>query len=986
MFTFFCFCTWAQTNNSVLTNGTWYKIAVSETGVFKITSSDLINMGVNLNSINPKNIRIYGNGAGMLPEPNNQFRQDDLVENAIEVVGEDDNVFDLGDYILFYGQSPVVKVLKADNSGFEHKMNYYSDSTYYFLNTDIGPGKRIQENISLNDPPSHFANSFDELQYHEVDFVNLIKTGKLWLGECFDSVLTYNYSSHFPNLDTLSPVNILVSVAARSDVQSSFRIDANSQNILSPTIGPVFYSQTSTFAVRENSNADFNAYSDSIQITITYNKEGITSVGWLDYFELNARRKLIMYGNQMSFRDRLSKGIGNITKFTLSNPPAGTEIWDITNPLNVKKQATVAAANNLEFVTNTDTLKDFFVFDNVSFLTPQFIKVVANQNLHGLSCANLIIVTNPLFINEAQQLADHHISHDNISIAIVTTEQIYNEFSTGAQDISAIRDFIRLKYQTGQSTDDSLVNVLLLGDASYDYKNRVPNNSNFVPTFESVSSLQPTSSYATDDFFTLLDSLEGVESSGMMDIGIGRLPVRTQAEAQDVVNKIIHYTTNQICLKNWRTNLCFIADDGDANMHMTQSSYISNKIDTTNSCFNINKIYFDDYLEVQDTTGYSYPDANAAINHQFNEGNLFVNYIGHGNENELAHESVLTNSDLQNLTNFDKLPFFYAATANFGRYDNPGIISCGENLILNSLGGSIGAIVPVRLTYSQLNFNLFQNFMNNFFELNQNEEHFSIGELYRTAKNITGSTTEINKRCFSLLGDPAIKLSFPQHQVITSQINGVNSQYPLDTLTQGDAVSIEGSVADNNGNILNNFNGTIYYRLYDMMRNDTTLGNNGSNPFIFHRQDSILIEGSENVVNGAFQIQFIVPNYGQSGYGYPKISFYASNNITDAMGCFEDVVMQFNQTGIFENLDNNLQAKIYPTITSDNLFVQFGSQQTKEIKVTITDLTGRLVYNRYMGNIEDSEFTIDVTGMENGLYIIRVSSNNSYQSQKFIKE
>ncbi|PKP21384.1 MAG: hypothetical protein CVU05_06875, partial [Bacteroidetes bacterium HGW-Bacteroidetes-21] len=853
MLALFCFCSWAQTSNSVLTNGTWYKIAVSKTGVYKITSNDLINMGVDLNSINPKYIRIYGNGAGMLPEPNSLFRQDDLIENAIEVIGENDNVFDLNDYILFYGQSPVEISLKADSSGFEHQMNYYTDSTYYFLNTDIGLGKRIQDKSSLSDLPTHTVTSFDDFQYHEIDSVNIMQTGKLWLGERFDTVLTYIYPFLFSNFDTLTPINLSLSVAARADVQSSFSVYANTQNIFNPTVSAVIiFSPTSTYASQTTSNIDFNPHSEAFQLSITYNKESAIAIGWLNYIELNARRKLIMSGNQMSFRDRLSLGTGNISKFILTNPPTETVIWDVSDPLNVKKQATVTASNSLEFITNTDTLKEFIAFDNLTFLTPQIVKAIVNQNLHGLSSANLIIVTNPLFINEAQQLADHHINHDNISAAVVTTDQIYNEFSSGAQDISAIRDFIRLKFQTGQNTDDSLVNVLLFGDASYDYKNRIPNNSNFVPTFEATSSFHPTASFATDDFFTLLDSTEGEESSGIMDIGIGRLPVRTKAEAQDVVNKIIHYSTNSNCLKNWRTNLCFIADDEDGNIHMAQSSYISNNIDTTNSCFNINKIFFDDYVEVQDTSGYSYPDANAAIDHQLNEGNLLINYIGHGNEIGLAHENVLSNSDIQNLTNIENLPLFYVATAEFGRYDNPAIISGGENLILNSQGGSIGAIVPARLTYAQQNFALFQNFMYTFFELKQNGEHYSIGELYKTAKNATGTGFDINKKCFSLLGDPAIVLSFPQYQVLTSQINGVNAQGPLDTLNQGETVSIEGSIADNDGNILNNFNGTIYYRFYDMMRNDTTLGNNGNIPFNFHRQDSILLQGSEPIVNGTF--------------------------------------------------------------------------------------------------------------------------------------
>ena len=216
------FFSFSQISNSILSSGNWYKIAVGETGIYKITYYDLINMGVDVNSINPKNIRIYGNGAGMLPELNSQSRPDDLAENAIKVIGEDDNVFDANDYILFYAQSSVTMNIRQNNTGFEHKMNLYADSTYYFLNTEIGLGKRITLQPSLTDTPNYIVISFDDFQYHEVDLFNLLKSGKLWLGEKFDSILTYNFSLYCPNIDTTNQINFLVSVAARSGVTSSF--------------------------------------------------------------------------------------------------------------------------------------------------------------------------------------------------------------------------------------------------------------------------------------------------------------------------------------------------------------------------------------------------------------------------------------------------------------------------------------------------------------------------------------------------------------------------------------------------------------------------------------------------------------------------------------------------------------------------------------------------------------------------------------------
>ncbi|OFX29275.1 MAG: hypothetical protein A2X08_13580 [Bacteroidetes bacterium GWA2_32_17] len=976
---------WCQISNSILLSGNWYKIAVGETGIYKITYNDLINMGVDVNSINPKNIRIYGNGAGMLPELNSQNRPDDLAENAIKVIGEDDNVFDVNDYILFYAQSPVTSNVRQNNTGFEHKMNLYTDSTYYFLNTDIGLGKRITLRPSLTDTPNYIVTSFDDFQYHEVDLFNLLKSGKLWLGEKFDSILTYNLSFYFPNIDT-NQINYKASVAARSGVTSSFSILANAQNILNLNVAFVqLYSITSNYFNITTGIANFNSLSDTLNLSLTYNIGDSTSIGWLDYFEINARRKLIMSGSQMLFRDMTSQGIGNISKFIVLNSPISTEVWDVSYPLNIKEQLTVTNGINKEFIVNTDSLKEFIAFDNTSFLTPQFIKQVTNQNLHGLSSANMLIVTNPLFVNEANQLSNHHISYDNISVKVVTTEQIYNEFSSGAQDLSAIRDFTRLMYQKGQDISDSLSQILLFGDASYDYKNRITNNTNFVPTFESLASSAPISSVASDDFFTLLDSLEN-GLIGSMDIGVGRLPVKTQNEAQDVDNKIINYSTNPNTFKNWRTDLCFIADDEDSNEHISHANIITNTIDTSYDCYNINKIYLDDYIEVYDTLGSSYPSVNQAIENQFLNGSLVMSYVGHGNETQLASEKVLTLATIQSLTNIDNLPFFYVSGCEFGKFDKPEITSGSEGLILNPLGGCIGLIASDRITFSSSSFVLSHKFYDYLFERNQNGEHYKLGEILKIAKNLTSSEADINKRTYLLLGDPALKLSYPEYNVVTTQINDINIQNQLDTLFPGDTINIKGFVADNSGNTINSFYGTIYYKLYDKERMDTTLGNNVNTIYLFLRQDSVLLQGNDNVVNGMFQIQFVVPNNLSSGYGFPKFSYYATNNLIDAMGCFEDIVMSGSQTSIADNIFNEMQINIYPTITSDKLFVKMSSENVDKLRVNINDLTGRNVFNRNYTKSDFTDFSIDVSILEKGLYVINFFDKTNSISRKFIKK
>ena len=216
-------------DNSVLANGIWYKFKTNQTGVHKITYDNLVQMGINPESINPKNIRIYGNGGGMLPERNADFRYDDLQENAIFVEGETDTKFDRTDYILFYATAPDTWKFKASNSTFYHVRNVYSDFTYYFLTTDLGAGKRTGNEPSLQDVPNHTVTTFNDYAFHETDSYNLIKSGREWYGEVFDIVTDYNFTFDFPDIDPSFPATITTKVVARSNIQSFFWFSVNDQ-------------------------------------------------------------------------------------------------------------------------------------------------------------------------------------------------------------------------------------------------------------------------------------------------------------------------------------------------------------------------------------------------------------------------------------------------------------------------------------------------------------------------------------------------------------------------------------------------------------------------------------------------------------------------------------------------------------------------------------------------------------------------------------
>ncbi|MCD4747629.1 MAG: type IX secretion system sortase PorU [Bacteroidales bacterium] len=884
--------------NSVLSSGNWYKIRSQYTGIHKISYNDLINMGMDVNSINPKNLRLYGNGGGMLPESNIKFRYDDLEENAIIVVGEDDQNFDENDYILFYAESPNDWDYNEIDGKFYHTSHLYSNYTYYFITADLGTGKRINIQTSSTQTPTNYVTKFDGVSYHETDNVNLIKSGRVWYGEIFDMNTSYEFPISFPDIDVNSEVYLKINVAAKSTTSSSFDVYINNNKITNIIVSAASGTTGSNYAKSSTKIVYFYASGSNFTLKIVYNKSTSNSIGWLNYFELNAKRHLKFNNSQLSFRDINSVGTGNISEFTLSNASSSVIIWNVTNPTNVKKIDAILNGNNLTFSLPTDTLQEFIAFDGSDFYSPQFIEKIKNQDLHGLGQYEMIIISHPNFINEANNLASYHENNDNMSVLVVKPQTIYNEFSSGGQDITAIRDFIKMFYDRANPGEEPKY-LLLFGDGSYDNKNRISNNTNYIPTWQSSESLNETSSYVTDDFYGFLDD---VYPDNTLDIGIGRFPVATLEQAVSAADKVIHYSNNtKAVMGDWRNVICLIADDEDGNMHLNHAEELAVLIDTTTKNINIDKIYFDAYQQISTPGGQRYPEANEAINNRVDKGALVINYVGHGGEVGWSHERVLEISDINSWTNYDKMPVFITATCEFSRYDDPGRTSAGELVFLNNKGGAVALFTTARATYGSINSSINKSFYK--YALNKIDgEYLRMGDIIRLTKIESGSND--NGRKYVLLGDPALKMAYPHYNVVTTSINNNAITLLPDTIRALDKVTIEGVIEDNNGNIVTDFNGIVYPIVYDKPSKISTLANDhGSQEKTFYLQKNILYKGKANIINGKFSFTFISPKDIAYQYGFGKISYYADNDHTDASGYNVNIIIGgYNENS---SVDNN---------------------------------------------------------------------------------
>ncbi|WP_207495673.1 type IX secretion system sortase PorU [Aridibaculum aurantiacum] len=880
-------------SQSVLANGNFYKIAVAKEGVYKIDIAFFNALGINSQSIPSASIRLYGNGGGMLPENNAVSRIDDLYENAIQVVDGGDGVLNGSDYFLFYSAGPDAWQKDSLGQRFNFVKNLYSNVCYYYISIG-GTGKRIQTSSATGTGIP--VSTFDDRIAHEVDTINFLRSGKQWYGEEFSSTpgntLHRSFTYTFPSIVAGSPLTFRTNIAARSvGAASRFEIRVNGQNLPMINIPAVSGNILEAFAVENQLEAAVPAGQEAVTINYSFIPGTFNAQGWLNWLQVSCRRNLVMTGiRQQPFRDWHSVGAGNTATFSLSGATANAQVWEVTNPLEPLRM-NLQGSGNVSFSNDAGRLREYIYISGEEFLVPTVVGKVNNQNLHAPAVVDYIIVTNALLRGEANKLAAFHAQHSGMKVTVATTEEIFNEFASGIPDPAAVRDYVKMFYdRAGADTTKRPKYLLLFGDASFDYKNRVAANTNLVPSYQSINSLDPLATYTSDDFFGLLDDADDINLNsppGLLDIGIGRIPAATAAEAKLFVEKIIHYHS-PATLGSWRNNLTFVADDEDGNLHLNDAELISANAHTANPLYNQYKIYLDAFRQESGSGGSRYPAVNQAIINQMFNGNLVWNYSGHGGSQRLAEEAIFDRDLINQLNNEDKLPLMITATCDFAPFDDPANKSLGESLLVDYKKGAIALTTTTRLVFAFSNRIINNAYLQFALQPDAAGKYRSLGEAIRITKNHTlnASADVVNNRKFTLLGDPAMRLAFPEWKVQVQAVNGLPAT-AADTLKALEECTITGILTDNNGIQLHSFNGTIYPTVFDKAQPVSTLANDpGSLPTTFNQQTNVVYKGKATVTNGYFSFRFIVPKDINYQLGNGRMSFYAENGSKDANGLF----------------------------------------------------------------------------------------------------
>lgn len=841
----------SKVSASILSTGDWFRFETPEEGIYKIDRNFLQALGVDVNTVDPRTIKIYGYGGAALPEDLQISNNKGLIENAIKVIGEEDGKFDATDYILFYGRPAEFWEYDKTQKSILRVKNPFSKKNYYWLTYGgTTNGKRIADKQSLGSATYQQQTTL-AFKTLDDDKTNKWKSGRDYLGDLFDAdTKSRTYINTLNGIVPSSRVNYKIRTVNASSPDIQLKVEENSNQILSTNLAG-FGVSANIYGIENISTTQYSGgipdERSALKFTII---SGDASANvYLDYLEITYQRQLKSVGDNLLF---FSKDTTASIEYTLSNfSTSSIQTFDVTDFANVKIVSNPnISGGQFKFQANEKekSASKYLALTPSAYKTPANGTKVVNSSIRGnVGGSEMIIITAKDFKAQAERYANYRSAQSpyKLSTQIFYVDEILNEFSGGVLDPTAIRDFLKYAYETWQIKP---FYVLLFGDGDYDYLNIENQNRNFVPVYETAESLNEILAYPTDDYYA---RVAGTDERA--DLAIGRLNVQTTQQADSVISKIIKYETNPD-KGLWQNTISLVADDGFSGKNWDGSIFTSH---TETLCkyyipqnFDFNKIYLAAYPTVFTGLGRRKPGVNQAIIDAVNNGTLMLNYIGHGNPSLWAHENVFEKSvSIPQLKN-DKYFFLTAATCDFGKYDDPDEQSSTELLVALNGAGAIGALSASRVVYDANNVALNDTFYTHLFFDKDNGLPVRTGRAYYMTKQFLH---DANDEKFHLFGDPALRLDIPHLQAKIDSVNGKGLQNIVQVNALG-GVKIKGSVRNSNGSI-NPFNGEAIVSVFDSERSLELKEMN----YTATLQGGLIYRGRVTVTNGQYQTEFVVP-------------------------------------------------------------------------------------------------------------------------------
>ena len=868
-------------DQSVLSSGKWVKIRVSESGVCRMTFEQLSEAG-----LNPAQLRVYGYGGAMLKQDFTKVKIDDLPQVPVYVGS---------DYVLFWVQGPISWTYNG--SRFVHTRNTYSNYGYYFLTDNTGSLLPPTAGEEISGTPTE-VTTYPHYQVHEKDSINLVDRagivggGREWYGEQFIPSQSRTFVLSTPNALTTEKSTAYMEVAAKSDAASSFHCSFNGtgSTVTVPAKGTDQYTeaQSATFSPSVTST------NTRQQIQLTYKNSSASTLGWLNYIELTTPSALTMTGSYMPIRTKDNYKTTTPVRFHLSGANSSMQVWDITDLSAITRMPTTLSGDTLLWTgTQQNGVHEYVAVNPAgsSWVNATIVGQIDNQDLHRLSNIDYVIICPDGYQSIAEDLAKAHQQQQGITWAVVTDQQVYNEFSSGTPDATAYRWLMKMLYDRADGYAIKAPRwLLLMGHGTFDNRKLLSTSGTAtLLTYQAKNSLNEVHAYATDDYFGFLEDNEGEsDMTGTMEIGVGRLPVNNTTEARDVVDKLIRYMRNENAGK-WKTQLVYLADDGEGGTHTKTAEVSAEMTRLANPDLVVTKIFLDAYPQEVSASGESYPIAKNKVAQLLRNGVLFFDYSGHGGYNNIASESILTIKEIEAMHN-ENLGFWLFATCNYAQFDG-GKRCSAEACVLNPNGGAVGILAATRTVYATLNTLINRDVCSELFaHENTCRYEATLGEAIMRGKNKRGADS--NKLPYVLLGDPAIRLNYPtNYQIATTTA--------IDTLNALDVQEVEGQIVDEDSVLVEDFNGSVDITIYDKIQEIPTRDNDatGKEPEVVSYKDypNTLFSGKTSVKDGLFRYTFMVPKDIRYNYGNGRIVYYARTSdeqgTEEAIGHFEDFIV-----------------------------------------------------------------------------------------------
>ncbi|MCR4922245.1 MAG: type IX secretion system sortase PorU [Bacteroidaceae bacterium] len=862
--------------HSALAAGRWVKIGVTTDGMYQLTRQALRKMGFT----KPEKVKLYGYGG---------HRQS-------EVIDADTDYDDLEEVPLYYSTKLDAWLFWGNGlvhwTGNTRILNHYAREACYFLTEGEQPAELATLPVPTAAVQHEYTSFTDHLLYEKDEFAWFTGGRDLYESANFanSSSRTYRLSSLSSDGDERLTVAFTAGASTATTLTTSVNGTMVGEMTLAPTSKYIYGTTgTNTYSVASLANADVW----NIQLSTTAGNDAR-----LDYLALHYTRRLALASGFVAF----SQTDTGTSRFSVEAPSGS-----VVMRLGWRGEPAALVSANYSDETKTlsavvdDATSAYVCFDpTYSFPQPSYLGAVENQDLHALDSLDMVIIISASgrLLAQAERLAEAHRRCDGLRVSIVRADQVYNEFSSGTPDATAYRRLMKMLYDRGLSNDTAPRYLLLMGDCAWDnrmlssaWRSRRPDD--YLLCFESENSLSDTRCYVMEDYFGLLDDGEGASlMSDKSDIGIGRFPVTTEAEARVMVDKCIAYMENSHA-GQWKNLVCIMGDDGDENEHMRYADDVAKRIAADNPEMDITKVMWDAYKRISTTSHNSYPEVTAILKNQMEEGALVMNYTGHGSAITLSHEYVLNLEDFQQ-TQGAQLPLWVTAACDIMPFDGSSD-NIGEAAVLNPSGGALAFYGTTRTVYASQNLQMNRYFMRYLFARDAAGRRYRLGDAIWLAKNaiiadkLEGGIPE-NKLHYALLGDPALTIGAPLERVVLDSINGQSLATSLAALRAGARVHLSGHVEDASGAMLSGFDGVVSMRLCDSEQTLTCMNNaNATNPFSFADRGSALFVARDSVRNGLFTFDFVMPQDINYSDATGRATFYALSNdrLTEANGYSE---------------------------------------------------------------------------------------------------